>query len=251
MSPFSSFIFFFTIKTNRFARCFARAFPERLFRRRRPLPITKRRIHKMSFFGIGQSKLLSVDVAFATPTRTCVVKSSYADAMHHVARETLPLITSGTRRARKQNAFSIGLLGGLFDFHRCCFDFDDDPLLAFSSDPLVFSSSQCAQKAIRSKAFCTSLQVSVVAFLCWSLCNNTMLKREKTIVVVRKVFCCTRTPTRPTMMAHFVELPFADLCARVLSRLLLLLLLLCIMTCYARSLLISARQTRGTSRRED
>ena len=54
-----------------------------------------------------------------------------------------------------QNAFSIGLLG-LFDFHRCV-DFDDDPL-AFSSDPLVFSSSQCAQ-AIRSKAFCTSLQV--------------------------------------------------------------------------------------------
>ena len=164
MSPFSSFIFF-TIKTNRFARCFARAFPERRFRRRRPLP-TRRRLH-MSFFGIGQSKLLSVDVAFATPTRTCVVKSSYTDAMNHVARETLPLITSGTR-ARKQNA-SIGL--GLFDFHRVDFD-----------DPLVFSSDHtcslllCAQ-AIRSKAFCTSLQVdqkqktfaSVVAFLCWSL----------------------------------------------------------------------------------
>ena len=132
MSPFSSFIFFFTIKTNRFARCFARAFPERRFRRRRrPLP-TRRRLH-MSFFGIGQSKLLSVDVTFATPTRTCVVKSSYADAMHHVARETLPLITSGTRRARKQNAFSIGLLLGLFDFHRCV-DFDDDPLVLFSSD---------------------------------------------------------------------------------------------------------------------
>ena len=109
VSPFSSFIFIDTKReqrrtktNNRFARCFARAFPERLFRRRRPLPITKRRIHKMSFFGIGQSKLLSVDVAFATPTRTCVVKSSYTDAMHHVARETLPLITSGTRRrARK------------------------------------------------------------------------------------------------------------------------------------------------------
>lgn len=222
MSPFSSFIFIDTKReqrrtktNNRFARCFARAFPERLFRRRRPLPITKRRIHKMSFFGIGQSKLLSVDVAFATPTRTCVVKSSYTDAMHHVARETLPLITSGTRRARKQNAFSIGLLGGLFDFHRCCFDFDDDPLIAFSSDPLVFSSSQlCAQKAIRSKAFCTSLQVDqkqktfalcVVAFLCWSLCNDDTMRREKTIfVVVRKVFCCcTRTPTRPTTMMAF------------------------------------------------
>ena len=224
MSPFSSFIFIDTKReqrrtktNNRFtARCFARAFPERLFRRRRPLPITKRRIHKMSFFGIGQSKLLSVDVAFATPTRTCVVKSSYTDAMHHVARETLPLITSGTRRARKQNAFSIGLLGSLFDFHRCCFDFDDDPLIAFSSDPLVFSSSQlCAQKAIRSKAFCTSLQVDqkqktfalcVVAFLCWSLCNDDTMRREKTIfvVVVRKVFCCcTRTPTRPTTMMAF------------------------------------------------
>ena len=218
MSPFSSFIFVFTIKTNRFARCFARAFPpERRFRRRRRRPNSRPEEEDyiiMSFFGIGQSKLLSVDVAFATPTRTCVVKSSHADAMHHVARETLPLITSGTRRARKQNAFSIGLLLGLFDFHRCCFDFDDDPLIAFSSDPLVFSSSQCAQKAIRSKAFCTSLQVDqkqktfalcVVAFLCWSLCNDTIMRREKTIfVVVRKVFCCcTRTPTRPTTMMAF------------------------------------------------
>ena len=213
MSPFSSFIFIDTKReqrrtktNNRFtARCFARAFPERLFRRRRPLPITKRRIHNMSFFGIGQSKLLSVDVAFATPTRTCVVKSSYTDAMNHVARETLPLITSGTR-ARKQNAL-IGL--GLFDFHR--FDFDDP--LVFSSDHmcslLLLLLLLCAQ-ASRSKAFCTSLQVDqkqktfalcVVAFLCWSLCNDTM-RREKTIVVVvRKVFCCTRTPTRPTMVA--------------------------------------------------
>ena len=134
MSPFSSFIFFFTIKTNRFARCFARAFPERRFRRRRrPLP-TRRRLH-MSFFGIGQSKLLSVDVTFATPTRTCVVKSSYADAMHHVARETLPLITSGTRRARKhaEERFFRLVRWVIFDFHRCV-DFDDDPLVLFSSD---------------------------------------------------------------------------------------------------------------------
>ena len=152
-------------------------------------------------------------------------------------RTRMRCITSRAKRCRwsrlvrddelentQNDAFSIiGLLGGLFDFHiRCCFDFDDDdPLAKFSSDPLVFSSSQlCAQKAIRSKAFCTSLQVDqkqktfalcVVAFLCWSLCNDDTMRREKTIfvVVVRKVFCCcTRTPTRPTTMMAFRWAPF-------------------------------------------
>ena len=67
----------------------------------------------MSFFGIGPSaKLLTVDVTFIHPKRACVVKSytigmsggnlsgdSGATLMHsgggNIARETLPLITSG------------------------------------------------------------------------------------------------------------------------------------------------------------
>ena len=76
----------------RFPNPFALTPETRVVPRRRPPPTTN---IIMSFFGIGQSKLLSVDVTFATPTRTCVVKSSYTDA-NHVARETLPLITSGT-----------------------------------------------------------------------------------------------------------------------------------------------------------
>jgi len=55
----------------------------------------------MSFFGIGPSaKLLTVDVTYTNPTRTCVVKSSNhseSNSMNNIARETLPLITSGTR----------------------------------------------------------------------------------------------------------------------------------------------------------
>ena len=86
---------FFTIKnpsliTLRFPNPFALTPETRVVPRRRPPPTTN---IIMSFFGSGQSKLLSVDVTFAT--RTCVVKSSYTDA-NHVARETLPLITSGT-----------------------------------------------------------------------------------------------------------------------------------------------------------
>ena len=68
---------------------------------------------RMSFFGIGPSaKLLTVDVTFIHPKRACVVKSytigmsggnlsgdSGATLMHpgggNIARETLPLITSG------------------------------------------------------------------------------------------------------------------------------------------------------------
>ena len=68
----------------------------------------------MSFFGIGPSaKLLTVDVTYTNPTRTCVVKSSNhseSNSMNNIARETLPLITSGTRsldysldRTRKKN----------------------------------------------------------------------------------------------------------------------------------------------------
>jgi hypothetical protein len=56
----------------------------------------------MSFFGIGPSaKLLAVDVTYTNPTRTCVVKSSshhsesINNSMNNIARETLPLITSG------------------------------------------------------------------------------------------------------------------------------------------------------------
>jgi len=54
----------------------------------------------MSFFGIGPSaKLLTVDVTYTNPTRTCVVKSSNhsesTNSMNNIARETLPLITSG------------------------------------------------------------------------------------------------------------------------------------------------------------
>ena len=100
MSPFSSFTFSSQLKTHhhfafcalRFPNPFALTPETRVVPRRRPPPTTN---IIMSFFGIGQSKLLSVDVTFATPTRTCVVKSSYTDA-NHVARETLPLITSGT-----------------------------------------------------------------------------------------------------------------------------------------------------------
>jgi len=55
----------------------------------------------MSFFGIGPSaKLLTVDVTYTNPTRTCVVKSSNhseSNSMNNIARETLPLITSGAR----------------------------------------------------------------------------------------------------------------------------------------------------------
>jgi hypothetical protein len=68
---------------------------------------------RMSFFGIGPSaKLLTVDVTFIHPKRACVVKSytigmsgghltgdTGATLMHsgggNIARETLPLITSG------------------------------------------------------------------------------------------------------------------------------------------------------------
>ena len=151
MSPFSSFTFSSQLKThNHFAFCALR-FPNpfaltpetRVVPRRRPPPTTN---IIMSFFGIGQSKLLSVDVTFATPTRTCVVKSSYTDA-NHVARETLPLITSGARRE------------------------DDETLLRFSRDIIVSTTTLFCDvrafsdvlfffvQAIRSKAFCTSLQV--------------------------------------------------------------------------------------------
>jgi len=61
---------------------------------------TKKKKERMSFFGIGPSaKLLTVDVTYTNPTRTCVVKSSNhsesTNSMNNIARETLPLITSG------------------------------------------------------------------------------------------------------------------------------------------------------------
>ena len=150
MCPFSSFTFSSQLKTHhhfafcaRFPNPFALTLETRVVPRRRPPPTTN---IIMSFFGIGQSKLLSVDVTFATPTRTCVVKSSYTDA-NHVARETLPLITSGARRE------------------------DDETLLRFSRDIIVSTTTLFCDvrafsdvlfffvQAIRSKAFCTSLQV--------------------------------------------------------------------------------------------
>ena len=60
----------------------------------------RKKKERMSFFGIGPSaKLLTVDVTYTNPTRTCVVKSSNhsesTNSMNNIARETLPLITSG------------------------------------------------------------------------------------------------------------------------------------------------------------